>query len=448
MMSKRGQVTIFIVIGIILLAVTAVIFFFVDLGTKDQLAAQDEFQFNSNYVKSFIDNCLQESAYDAMHTVFSQGGYYQYPLELDTFKFVEEEEVLTLPVYFSTDQIEYPSLNMIETEVATATKDYLFECFDDFDSFKEQGYEVKTSISLVTVSFSSKTVISLKLPLTISDDDQMIELNEFIITVPFNFKDKYEDIEDYLEEQKKNPQSLLIGKLSSFAYDQNYEFSFSQFGNSGSDVLVDFVYENPLSNELLNYRFALNFDWSEFESQPEIELDIAEPNLILKKMELWNVNQQGVNTYQVEAIGNGLTYETSPDSLEINSKTGIITLDTKEFENDEYLYFVLVTDEIDNRVMGPFHINVNVNDGSLPIIKPIKQINLSVGENLYLPVKVLNEEDGPFTYSTEFYLFDIDEETGVINYTASIEDKGIHTVRVDVENNNGKTWYRLDLVIK
>ncbi len=445
-MQKRGQITIFIIIGIVILAASSTILYFVNSMSVEQLEAGADFIPSSHYVKSFITNCLEESSTNALELVFSQGGYYNYPSGAQLFSFTVEEEVLTKPYYFYEEEVKMPSLKDIKLGVARATEDNLIICFDDFKSFEEQGYNVDTGSMNVEVSFNSKTTVDLIFPIKISIGEDVSEFDFFSTVMPFNFPEKYNSLEQFLDKQKDYPDSFVIGELSSVSYKNDDEFGFLQYGDFGSDILVDLFYEIPLKESPLMYEFALNFNWEELEEN--ITLPKISPSLVVvPNVAPWKIISPGIKTFQIIAEGENLIYSAEPDSLEIDSQTGIITLDPSEFENDEYLYFIRVEDLNGNYIDVPLQIHINVNDGSLPVIKPIPDQNISVGENLLYNVETLYD-NGNVTFSTDSYLFDIDQVTGLMNYTADKFDIGTHSIRVDATNEFGNTWQRWELVIK
>ena len=72
---------------------------------------------------------------------------------------------------------------------------------------------------------------------------------------------------------------------------------------------------------------------------------------------------------------------------------------------------------------------------------------MPIAEEFYYKVKATNPSGGPLLFVSYSYLFDIDKKTGEINFTPTEDDIGVHSVRVDVENEDGRTWERFDLEV-
>ncbi|MEK6969817.1 MAG: hypothetical protein AABW48_05305 [Nanoarchaeota archaeon] len=446
-MLKRGQVTIFVIVGILILAAVSTAIYFSEFKTTE---IQREEKSEIGFIKSFVDNCLEQSAQTGMAEVLAKGGYYEFPLDLNVFEFAIEDENLQIPVYFQNEKTAYPSLNFIETEVAKATETALLDCVGDFKSFQEQGYAIDAYAPTIKVQFSDKTLVTSEFPLTIKKDGKETKLTSFSATLSFNFKEKYKIMEEYLAEQKQNPAAFQIGKLSSAVYEQEDAFGFKQLGETGSEVLVDLIYDTKYTDEPIVYSFALNFDWADLSQEQEglglAGLKTEEPTFQLKPLSEWNINAPGIHALQVEAIGESLLFETDSASLPIDPRTGIITVNTADFPNDEYIYFIKVSDGYGRETTSSLIINVNVNNGLLPVIEPIEKQTIKVGEEFQYKVNVLNTGN-LLHFTSQTYLFSIDEKTGEIKFKPTQDDLGVHTIRIDVENEFGRTWQRWELEV-
>ncbi|HIJ11992.1 TPA: hypothetical protein HA278_08090, partial [Candidatus Woesearchaeota archaeon] len=159
----------------------------------------------------------------------------------------------------------------------------------------------------------------------------------------------------------------------------------------------------------------------------------------------WIITKPGIATFQIPAKGEGLKYIVDPDSLTADTN-GLITLDTTDFHNNEHLYYIRVTDQFDNVVDAPLLIELNVNDGTRPVIAPIGRHTVKVGDEFKYRVLVENQEG--VTFESESVLFDIDSETGVFSFTPEPHDRGIHSVRIIATNEFGSTWQRFIIEVE
>lgn len=437
-MSKRGQVTIFITIGILVLAITMAFLYVSSRLTTEELSSQT---ISPDFISSFVQSCLEKSVTDSIYKVSASGGYYQPPnqelLELEL-----QGEFFQLPYYFKDARSELPELQVIESEIAAATEDKLQECVAGFKSFEKQGYIVTAGNPTIKIVLSQQTIATADFPIVIKKGDEETTLTKFTITVPFNFVKKYNAVKEYLQQQETEAGYFLGGDLSAKAAGQNALFTFAQVDSS--NIAAELRYDELLKKEPLIYRFGLRFDW---EPSSEEMILTREDTVEISNLPEWEITTPGIHTFQVNALGDGLIFEIEPDSLPIDPQSGIITLDTTLFPNDEYVYYVKVSDESGSQAITPLLIDVNANDGDLPIIVPIKTQTAKAGEEFRYTVNVINA-DSPLTFTSQTYLFTIDEKTGEIVFTPSGEDKGLHSVRVDAKNEKGGTWQRWELEVQ
>jgi len=451
-MHKRGQITIFIILGILMIiAVTSLVYIRKIGNTQELKDAQETLNpqyLNIQFVPEFINLCLEKSSVEGIRTVLEQGGYYEYPLDLNLLEFSKEDEIVQLPVYFQQNSVSLPSLDTIQEQAEKATKKEFLSCLNNFESFKKEGLIINAGQPSITVTFNKATLVDLNYALEISDGKNNLTLSQFSAILPFDLPEKYESLNAFLAAQQKNPQYFLVGELSTLAGKEDFKFDFEQQGEAGSEVLLDLVYDEEIDEEPIVLSFALHFDWSEFAAREPTKFDLPKPSLVLKRIPKWDISTAGIHYLQLQAEGADLVYNTDSKSLSLDSKIGLISLNTKDFSNDEYLYYVQVKDQFAQEILAPLIINVNINPGSYPKMNPVEKQTAMVGEPFRHQVEISHQNNDDLIFTDQSYLFDIDTKSGVISFTPKLEHKGLHSVRVDAENQYGKTWQRWELEIK
>src|SRR3989338_3113173 len=95
-MNKRGQVTIFIILGIIILAAVVLVFYL----TGDTLVKQSEGKVNieTKPLKNYVGDCLEKTGNDALTLIGKQGGV----INPVNYRLYENDKVNYL-CYASTD---------------------------------------------------------------------------------------------------------------------------------------------------------------------------------------------------------------------------------------------------------------------------------------------------------------------------------------------------------
>jgi len=186
-MVKRGQVTIFIIIAIILVASIAGFFLFrQQLGLEDLLTPEDD----SIYL--FVESCIEEIGKDAIYHITQNGGYFL-PTEFSTSE--------GIPYYYSNGKNYMPSKEDIEKEISYYINQMLFFCtknFVDFSNFNITQGEIKTETEIK----DEEVVLNVEYPISVSDGKSTTLFEDFKnIEIPVRLGIVYNAIKEIIQEQ-------------------------------------------------------------------------------------------------------------------------------------------------------------------------------------------------------------------------------------------------------
>ncbi|GEM_PF-5563386 len=440
-MLKRGQVSVFIIIGILILLISGIFFYYFSVFETKEQGSHYPF---SDPIKTFVDQCLETSANKALTQVLSQGGYFVYPSTLNLFEFEEEGMLYKLPYYFSYGKTDIPSLEQIAKQVSQGTEQYLIECLNDFSSFRKEGLIIKVESPILTTTFSdTKTITSLEYPITVTKGESTQTFENFRFIKPFNFKQKYEQLATLLEFQQEASESFLVGSFSSLAAKQQGEFSFEQLGHLGSTVVVNLSYKNTPT--AIDYSFVLYYDWTDL-GEEEIKQEPSHFDVLYPQPLLLTTSE--VVTYKPQVKGSNLIFKADPSDLPLDKNTGVITINPQNYPNDEYLYYIIIENEEGQVIVKSLEINVNVEKEEYPSMKKIKNQKAVVGQNFSLQVETVRKGTLPITFSDQATLFDVNSRTGLISFVPTQLQRGTYSIRVDAKNEFASTWQRFELVIE
>jgi len=135
-MEKRGQLTIFIIIGIMIVALGVLIFFlFPKIKTGLGIS--------TNNPNVFIQNCMEEEVESVVNTLSSQGG----SMNPENYILYQNEEIEYLCYtneYYLPCIMQQPLLKQhIESEIKNAIENKKSECLSSLKkNFESQGYTV------------------------------------------------------------------------------------------------------------------------------------------------------------------------------------------------------------------------------------------------------------------------------------------------------------------
>src|SRR3989344_7710827 len=226
--NKRGQVTVFIIIGIIILFTFAGIMYFTKTVIKEDITAEgdpviadvpQEFQ----PIKAYTDNCLRQIGERGLLVLGEQSGYI-YPELLGDYSVsapTDSEglnlEPLKVPYWHynklknSEGKIEYVSLQpqlsadddpemSIEAQLSRFVEEKLDGCLNDYAAFSNQGFEVsyteeQAKEGIVTVGENTVN-FWLKMQFTAKKGEAEYEFTQFYIKLPLRLKHYYEVAEE------------------------------------------------------------------------------------------------------------------------------------------------------------------------------------------------------------------------------------------------------------
>ena len=186
-MQKRGQVTVFIILGIVILTVFVILFSF-----RSQILEQDfESEMNSiivpeqiRPVKDYFDVCLRGITQDGINILSAQGGYITLPEE--PYKRTTNDEFSNTLNLYSIHEVAYwfyetsngiqeqqiPTKEEMETQLESYINNNFNDCEYFAQDFEEDGFiinypenlasDVKINKNNVEVKLSSDLQISLK----------------------------------------------------------------------------------------------------------------------------------------------------------------------------------------------------------------------------------------------------------------------------------------------
>lgn len=158
--DKRGQLTIFIIVGL-LLVVGIAIFFLFRTGIISNIGGKTETNFNS-----FLSNCIESKTRQASRELAIGGGYINSPLSL-SFMFSEEGFYKNITYLCYTQNNYKPCINQHPTlllDLQKGIKNYISSdvetCFNEMiSSLKSQGFDVNSKYNGFEVELSPKKII-------------------------------------------------------------------------------------------------------------------------------------------------------------------------------------------------------------------------------------------------------------------------------------------------
>ena len=448
-MHKRGQVTVFIILGLFLLFVIIGITYIQNDNLITTVETKEKVPLVTQPILEYIDACLERSIMESTLIVLLSGGDSNFSKSNGKESWVYDGIKRDISLYFDGTKSEIPDILIIEQQIGKLAEEKFSSCINNFSAFVQEGYIFNYEIPNIEIHFLEKrTKVSMDFPVEISKNSQKKYLKSFTMMLDWSVLKEYTLIKQYLVAQEQEKEYLLLGELSSKLSEENVILKFKQEGEYGEKVLVSAILPIMLLEKELRYNFALRFRWDK-EINTVVKLQqFNEQNEIfrLHKIDSWMITTEGIFTHKISAEGSNLSYKVDPNDILIDAK-GVLTLNTNDFFNGEYVYYIRVTDGENMTRVEPLYLFINVQREGYPLIAEIQKQYAKVGKQYTFKVPLVNIKNESVMFESDSNLFLIDNSTGLISFVPDKEERGYHSVRVDVSNKKGRTWKRWEMVI-
>ncbi len=258
MKNKKAQITMFIIIGIVILIVAGI---FLSIRSTQQPPPEKimkqviEIPVEFQPLNDFVESCISKTAKEGIIKIGFHGGYIDTnkygikanpvnPTESNAFLFNPNDLESSIPYwyYFKSNNkceegcgcgSEQPRLHKkqgdpnIEKQLEGYIDDNIDICLNNFKEFKSQGFEITTGNPKTTVTIRNNDVmIYVKYKLEAKKSTARFEIDEFIKTIPVELKKIYELAEEIKKYQANSTIGLYIEKwtieqLASFGFGLN-----------------------------------------------------------------------------------------------------------------------------------------------------------------------------------------------------------------------------------
>lgn len=243
LVSKKSQTTLFIILALVI--VFSIILFF--------LVRQD-YQTNTIHpdiapVNTFVSDCVQKTAEDAVHTIGDTGGYFYAPA-LSTDNHI---------AYYLYEENDYmPTRERVESELSAYMNTMLFFCvrgFEDFHDFEVRQGEIETK----TIIENERVVFAIDYPLSIQKGENSYSLSHFTLELPVRLGVMYAVAEAIMQEQMEETRAICINCIATLAEEHDLFVDLHDYDND--TVLFYIIDRNSiLQEEEYLFRFANKYE--------------------------------------------------------------------------------------------------------------------------------------------------------------------------------------------
>lgn len=184
MKQKRGQITLFIIIGIVVLfGVFAVLYVNAQIKKQNQpvVTEVERIPIKVEPIKQFVQGCIDQAAKDSLSVIGLTGGN----VEATKYYF---EDPYSFAFSATAGRNILPSLKNIESQLSDLMSAGVDYCVNNMIGFSAQGYDVLAGDFKTNVTFGAREVaIRVNYPLEITQSGSKTEISEFVSRIPIRF---------------------------------------------------------------------------------------------------------------------------------------------------------------------------------------------------------------------------------------------------------------------
>ncbi len=248
-MEKRnnlGQVTIFIIIAVLIVASVAL--FFTLRGTLQEESYPVE-------VESFtmgVEDCIGEVTINCLQYNSERGGYFDVPDPNKDFLKIK------IPFYWHSEKSYFLSKKTLESEFSKCLENNLPHCVEKLNL---SGYRIRFgNISVYSVFSEGSLFLEINYPMTLKKGESVSKLDSFSYDFKTNFYSHYLLAEKILEEQSETSNSVPLAGISPIFYNTPYTFETFVL----EDEVIFSIFEESKDPDFV-YSFAIKYDWEGLE---------------------------------------------------------------------------------------------------------------------------------------------------------------------------------------
>lgn len=192
-MEKRGQLTMFIIIGLILLVSASIVVYLTTQKVVKPVEEEVIVPENIRPVYEFVQACTQDIAKEGIGLLGLQGGFIQLPGIIDrtptAYIPADTMNVIKVPLWYYEGEDRTPNIGFMEREISRHLNQNLKDCTGTFEAFGEQFRVVEEgNVSTKTIIVDNEVLVRITWPLAITSGERTTRIKDFVVRLPVKLK--------------------------------------------------------------------------------------------------------------------------------------------------------------------------------------------------------------------------------------------------------------------
>lgn len=239
--GKKAQVTLFVIIAIVLVAMISMLFY---LRQSPKEAVELPGQVSS--VKEKIQGCVEDSALESLAVIGLQGGYFRTPApRLDAGNNVR------IAYWYYDGKIIQPSLDTIKNQINIYIAENIGDCVD-FEGYSDLQIR-KGAVKSTAEIYEDSVKFNVYWPVTVKKGDTSYRLAEpYITSIPFRLRKIHSYATELVNKEAGNPDYIPVSDI----LDMDMNVTVVQYD---SETIIYSIHDIKPEAEFKNYTYTFLF---------------------------------------------------------------------------------------------------------------------------------------------------------------------------------------------
>jgi len=255
-MLKKAQLTLFIILGIMMLMITAFLIHFKGAAQEGNLQPETqkfaEADLSPENVKDFVNRCIRNTAETGIYIIARNGGYVMPE---------NKTEGRVKAAYFGYGGGNvYPSAETVREEISSYVASNLFFCTQNFNEFRNRGWNITDGSMNVTAVFTDDGAdFTADYPLALEKNDLKMDLNGFHASAKGMRISFLYDIAADIAKSQADSDDFDVGYFERLGRENNVTIDMAA-ADAAEDSSMIFFIEDPASgfkDRQFVFRFAV-----------------------------------------------------------------------------------------------------------------------------------------------------------------------------------------------
>jgi hypothetical protein len=336
-MAKRGQVTTYIILGVIIILIAGTYFYIQSKQIQEQKAIEEKESVavtaEGIAVTEYIKSCIDMTTKSGTILMGLQGGYTDLPPKYFTTTYSD------IPYYYDRGQISVMKTEDIENQLERFVNANMKSCIGNFSTFTEKGVDVVAGSPIANVIINPLTGMSIAVDYDVSVKKENIQESLKMFKSSYNFRigTVREVAQKIIEKINENPKIAPFSYITELNELYGVQIDSFSYGNDKTVYVINDLQTNVEGDTPLLFLFAVRIN-------PENSL----PVIIVDESKLaGSVGQEfNITVDATDEDYDPIEFYTDSASIDIDPLTGEIRFVPEQAGN--YNLTLIATDGIGN----------------------------------------------------------------------------------------------------